>query len=405
MTIHNFETKLHTQYLSFASSSFDEKAFIQQQASVHGSPLLLVDTAKIRSQYRLLQAALPGVDLHFALKPLPHRAVVDTLASIGAYFDLATTGEVELIAASGIAADRTIHTHPIKRDIDIRNALAYGTRTFVVDSLNELAKFKNYTDQARVLVRLSFPNPAVFSDLSRKFGCSPHKAIDIIQQAHEWGIDVYGLSFHVGSQTLDSSQYTNAINKSLKVFAQVRELGLPELRCLDIGGGFPVNYASEGINIVDYCAPIRDALTQLPANVRLIAEPGRFIVAPAVISVASVMGQAERNGVTWYYLDDGVYGSFSGIMFDHGAYPIEALSDSNELTQCVLAGPTCDSIDVVSESIMLPKLNDGDLLIARMMGAYTWASATEFNFFPKAKLVSYDSAQLGILSLPSLKVA
>ena len=185
----------------------------------------------------------------------------------------------------------------------------------------------------------------------------------------------------------------------------MRELGLPELRCLDIGGGFPVNYASEGINIVDYCAPIRDALTQLPANVRLIAEPGRFIVAPAVISVASVMGQAERNGVTWYYLDDGVYGSFSGIMFDHGAYPIEALSDSNELTQCVLAGPTCDSIDVVSESIMLPKLNDGDLLIARMMGAYTWASATEFNFFPKAKLVSYDSAQLGILSLPSLKVA
>ena len=405
MTTRNFETKLQTESLSLASSSFDEKAFIKQQAATHGSPLLLVDTAKVRSQYRLLQSALPGLDLHFALKPLPHKAVVDTLASMGAFFDLATTGEVELVADSGIAADRTIHSHPIKRDIDIRNALAYGTTTFVVDSLHELAKFKSYTEQARVLVRLSFPNPAAKSDLSRKFGCSPHKAIDIIKQANDWGIKVYGLSFHVGSQTLDSTQYTNAINQSIKVFAQVRELGLPELECLDIGGGFPVNYANEGIDIVEYCAPIREALSVLPGSVRLIAEPGRFIVAPAVISVASVMGQAERNGVTWYYLDDGVYGSFSGIMYDHGDYPIEALNASPEVTQCVLAGPTCDSIDVISEAIMLPKLQDGDLLIARMMGAYTWASATEFNFFPKASLVTYDSDQLKAEAAKSLKVA
>ena len=117
------------------------------------------------------------------------------------------------------------------------------------------------------------------------------------------------------------------------------------------------------------------------------------------------MGQAVREGKTWYYLDDGIYGSFSGLMFDEAAYPIDSAKQDGERFDSVLVGPTCDSIDVVSESIMLPKLNDGDLLIARMMGAYTWASATEFNFFPKAKLVSYDSAQLGILSLPSLKVA
>ena len=361
--------------------------FIKQQVAIHGSPLLFLDCDVVRKQYQLLQRALPGVDLHFALKPLPHKAVVDTLRSIGAYFDLATAGEIELVAGSNVSPDRTIHTHPIKRDIDIQSALDFGTTTFVVDSLNELRKFTKYRDRARVLVRLSFPNPAVYSDLSRKFGSSPEKAIGIIREANKLDIEVNGLSFHVGSQTLDSTQYVNAIERSIAVMQQVAKAGLATLKCLDIGGGFPVNYGSEGIDIVDYCAPIREALSKCPVGVRLIAEPGRFIVAPAVTSVASVMGQAARNGMNWYYLDDGVYGSFSGIMFDHGDYPIEALRKSSRLYPCVLAGPTCDSIDVVAQGIMLPKLRDGDLVIAKMMGAYSWASATEFNFFRKATIV------------------
>lgn len=374
---------------SFNNASFSPR-FIKQQVAQHGSPLLLLDCTVVRQQYRLLQRALPGVDLHFALKPLPHKAVINALLAEGAHFDLATSGEVELVAANGVPAERTIHTHPIKRDADIQAALRYGTNTFVVDSLNELRKFIAYRDRARVLVRLSFPNPAVHSDLSRKFGCSPEKAIDIIREARKQQIEVYGLSFHVGSQTLDSSQYVNAIERSIQVMHQVAAAGLPTLACLDIGGGFPVNYGREGIDIVDYCAPIRAALSKCPEGVRLIAEPGRFIVAPAVTSVASVMGQAVRNGLTWYYLDDGVYGSFSGIMFDHGDYPIQALKKSTRSYPCVLAGPTCDSIDVISESVWLPKLRDGDLVIAHMMGAYSWASATEFNFFRKATIVALN---------------
>ncbi len=239
----------------------------------------------------------------------------------------------------------------------------------------------------KILVRLSFRNPDAYADLSKKFGCSPDKAMEIIKHAHNLGINVIGLSFHVGSQTVDPDKYVQAISSSTAVVNWVAELGLPALSLLDIGGGFPVQYAQEVMAIDEFCRPIRQALTMLPESVKVIAEPGRFIVAPAVMSVASVMGQAEREGKIWYYLDDGIYGSFSGLCFGEAGYPIDALHWEGERFASVLAGPTCDSIDVVAEDIMLPKLNNGDLVIGRMMGAYTSATATDFNLFKKAEIV------------------
>ncbi|AZN34449.1 type III PLP-dependent enzyme [Pseudoalteromonas sp. Xi13] len=362
-------------------------AHIEQLASQFGAPLMVLDCDAIRRQYRALKHALPGVVLHFALKPLPHAAVVRTLLDEGASFDLATSGEVDLVASQGVPSERTIHTHPIKRDSDIRDALAYGCTVFVVDNINELEKFIAYKDQAEILVRLSFRNKDAFADLSKKFGCSPEAAIDIISLAQQLGIRIKGLSFHVGSQSPNPTKYVEAINASAKVVKQVAELGLPALSTLDIGGGFPVPYSADVLPIDVFCAPINIALAQLPETMQIIAEPGRFIVASSVTSVASVMGQATREGKTWYYLDDGVYGSFSGLMFDEAAYPIDSAKQDSERFESVLAGPTCDSIDVISDSIMLPKLNNGDLIISRMMGAYTLATATDFNFFKRAEVV------------------
>lgn len=364
-----------------------ENELIQSLVAVHGSPLLVLNCDAVRRQYQLLSMALPGVTLHYALKPLPHAAVVKTLLNEGASFDLATNGEVDMVRAAGVPAQSTIHSHPIKRDSDIRYALEYGCTTFVVDSIHELEKFIPYRDEAQVLVRLSFRNEAAYADLSKKFGCSPAKAIDIIQHAYDSGIRVKGLSFHVGSQTAEPAKYVQAINSSHEVIKQVADMGLPALRTLDIGGGFPVEYTEDVMPIDEFCAPIRLALAELPNNVRVIAEPGRFMVASSVTSVSSVMGQAEREGKTWYYLDDGVYSSFSGLIFDHGNYPIDSMKWQGERFDSVLAGPTCDSIDVIDENIMLPKLNDGDLIVARMMGAYTSSTATEFNFFKKAEIV------------------
>ena len=372
------------QAISYAQPSI---AHIEQLASQFGAPLMVLDCDAIRRQYRALKHALPGVVLHFALKPLPHAAVVRTLLDEGASFDLATSGEVDLVASQGVPSERTIHTHPIKRDSDIRDALAYGCTVFVVDNINELEKFIAYKDQAEILVRLSFRNKDAFADLSKKFGCSPEAAIDIISLAQQLGIRIKGLSFHVGSQSPNPTKYVEAINASAKVVKQVAELGLPALSTLDIGGGFPVPYSADVLPIDVFCAPINIALAQLPETMQIIAEPGRFIVASSVTSVASVMGQATREGKTWYYLDDGVYGSFSGLMFDEAAYPIDSAKQDGERFESVLAGPTCDSIDVISDSIMLPKLNNGDLIISRMMGAYTLATATDFNFFKRAEVV------------------
>ncbi|MBV7264009.1 type III PLP-dependent enzyme [Photobacterium sp. WH24] len=365
----------------------DEVQLIESSVAQFGAPLLLLDCDVIRQQYRALNNALPNVTLHFALKPLPHPAVVRTLLEEGASFDLATSGEVDLVAQEGVPAERTIHTHPIKRDADIRDALAYGCTVFVVDNLNELAKFKPYHNDVELLVRLSFRNAEAFADLSKKFGCSPEQALTIIETAQAWNIRIKGLSFHVGSQTLHPQKYVDAIRTCKQVMEQVVERGLPALSTLDIGGGFPVSYSQQVMPIDQFCVPINEALNELPETVQVLAEPGRFIVAQSVTSVASVMGQAERDGQMWYYLDDGIYGSFSGLMFDDAQYPLVTLKQDGEYAPSVLAGPTCDSIDVIAENIMLPKLDNGDVIIGRMMGAYTSATATDFNFFKRAQTV------------------
>ena len=355
----------------------------------YGSPLFIIDAERVRSQYRRLAAALPGVDLHYALKPLPHSSVIATLHAEGAFFDLATNGEVELVRRLKIPAQRCIHTHPIKRDSDIRTALSYGVRHFVVDNPDELRKFVKFRSRAALFIRLCFRSPDAVVDLSRKFGCDPDSVPELLRLAAELRIKIEGLSFHIGSQASDAAMVVKAIGVCRELLPIAQYAG-HDLSILDIGGGYPVDYMSSALPIEEYCAPIRAALRTLPATIRVIAEPGRYISAPAAIAVSSVMGRAQRDGRWWYYLDDGLYGSYSGQMYDHAKYPIEALGAAGPTYPSILSGPTCDSIDVIREQIELPKLDMGDLIVGRVMGAYTWASASEFNFFPRATVLGLD---------------
>lgn len=363
---------------------------IRRLVAQFGSPLLIIDCERARSQYRRLQAALPGVELYYALKPLPHPALVSALAELGARFDLASSGELGVVRELGIAPLRCIHTHPIKRDSDIRDALEFGIHTFVVDNPDEMAKFEKYRRRARLLVRISFRSPDAVCDLSRKFGCDPEAARTLLKEARRLGVRVRGFSFHVGSQATDPAKFIEASDACIALIEQARQERLAHIDLLDIGGGFPVEYLKPVQPIEEFCAPIRTALLRVPVGVRVIAEPGRFIAAPAAIAVSTVMGRARRDGRWWYYLDDGVYGSYSGQLFDHARYAVEALRDATERFDSVVAGPTCDSIDVINESVLLPELRPGDLVIGRAMGAYTWASASDFNFFPKARVVSVN---------------
>ena len=359
----------------------------------YGSPLFIIDAERVRQQYRRLAAALPGVDLHYALKPLPHWSIIKTLQAENAYFDLATNGEVELVRRLKILPERCIHTHPIKRDSDIRTALAYGVSRFVIDNPDELRKFAKYRNRASLLIRVSFRSPEAKCDLSRKFGCEPEAVGDLLRLATELRIKIEGLSFHVGSQAASPAMFVQAITRCSELIQAAAQMG-HALNILDIGGGFPVDYIRRSLPIEAFCAPICAALREIPATTRIIAEPGRYISAPAAVSVTSVMGRALRDDRWWYYLDDGVYGSYSGQIYDHAAYPVTALVASGKTYPSVLAGPTCDSIDVINEHLELPKLNVGDLIVGRSMGAYTWASASEFNFFPRATVLALDAGRL-----------
>jgi ornithine decarboxylase len=289
-----------------------------------------------------------------------------------------------------VAPERCIHTHPIKRPEDIANALAFGVRTFVADNPDEVKKFARLSGEAELLLRVSFRSQGAVVDLSRKFGCGPAKVLPLARLAADLGIRVRGLSFHAGSQTADAAKHVEAVTACAKLMSAARREKLGAFDTLDIGGGFPIDYATPVQDIGRFCAPLRAALAQLPRRVRVIAEPGRYIVGPAALGVASVMGRAQREGHWWYYLDDGLYGSYSGQLFDHARYPVEPLRDARERLPSVLAGPTCDSIDVIAENLMLPKLKAGDLVVGRAMGAYTWASSTEFNFFPRATVVAVN---------------
>jgi ornithine decarboxylase len=363
---------------------------IRRLVRQYGSPLLVVDCERVRRQYRGLQQALPGVDLHYALKPLPHPAVIRAVLAEGGFLDLATTGEVELVSRMGVDPARCIHTHPIKRDSDIRAALARGVRVFVADNPDELRKFVPAAGEAELLLRVSFRSPGAVSDLSRKFGCDPEALPALARRARDLGLRVRGLSFHVGSQAPDPGKHVEAIEACARLLAAARRERLGPFDTLDIGGGFPIDYADRAPSIDYFCKPIRAALERLPRRVRVIAEPGRYIAGPSAIGVASVMGRARREGRWWYYLDDGLYGSYSGQLFDHARYPLESLRRGRTREPAVLAGPTCDSIDVITENILLPELDTGDLIVGRAMGAYTWASASEFNFFPRATVVSVN---------------
>ena len=367
---------------------------IERLVARYGSPLFLIDAERVRAQYRQLAAALPGVELCYAVKSLPHAAVIATLRDAGASFDLATNGEVNLMRRLGVPAGRCIHTHPIKRDSDIRTALAFGIRQFVVDNPDELRKFVKFRNRAALLIRVSFHSTDAACDLSRKFGCNPASVGELLALAAELRIKVEGLSFHAGSQAAGPAMHVEAIEVCRDLMQRGRERG-HDLGTLDIGGGFPVDYRRGPVPmpIEEFCAPIRRALGTIEPQVRVIAEPGRYIAAPSAVAVASVMGRAWRDGRWWYYLDDGLYGSYSGQVFDRSKYPLEVFASGPTLPS-VLAGPTCDSIDVIDDSLELPKLKAGTLVIGHVMGAYTWASATEFNFFPRATVLALDRGRL-----------
>jgi len=364
--------------------------YYQTLVARHGSPLLVVSKRALLAQFHALRDYLPGVDLYYAIKAFPHPAVIQLLAEAGCHFDVASEGEIDLLKPLQVSGRRTIHTHPVKKDRDIKAALRGGSTTFVVDNIDELKKLIPYRQRTGVLLRVSFRSETAQVDLSRKFGCAPAQVVELVLQARQLGVHIRGLSFHVGSQVANPDAHVAAIQACAGLIDEVNQVVDNPMNVLDIGGGFPVDYERRGMDVDAFFAPITQALSELPEQLNVIAEPGRFLVAPAVTGIAIISGKARRGDYQWYYLDDGIYGSYSGQLFDHVLYPLQITRDDEQRESSILAGPTCDSIDIIAEDIMLPALHEGDLVIGHMMGAYTHATATRFNSLTGAKVILVD---------------
>jgi ornithine decarboxylase len=358
----------------------------------HGTPLLVLDPACVAERYRALREALPAVRPYYAVKALSHPAALTALREEGAGFDVASPQEAALVSGLGVAPERCIYTHPVKKPADVAAAARTGIRTFVVDCERELDKFAGLEDRVELLLRLRYRNPEALIDLSYKFGADPGDAVDLLHAAHRRGLRVAGLSFHPGSQLSSVEPLVEDIRSAAMLLDCLDGLGFG-LDVLDIGGGLPVPYDVAVPHLDGFAAALTPELDPLiRRGIRVISEPGRFVAAPAMLAVAAVVGVAERGGVPWYYLDDGVYGSFSNVLSDHvhptvHAYRAVTGEDDRDAVPSVLAGPTCDSTDVVSTTALMPPLEIGDLVVAPNMGAYTTVTACEFNGIPKAPVI------------------
>jgi len=356
-------------------------------AKRHGTPLLALSRSVLRESFHSLQTSLPNVSLYYAIKANPHAEVLRLLHAEGSHFDVSSIEEIRLAQGAGATPDHLLYTKPFNKPEELRFAFEAGLRWFVVENEAEVAKLASYAPGSNVLVRLRVSNKDAVVDLSYKFGAQSEDVLRLIQAARRAKLKPRGLSFHVGSQCTNPFAYADALASCRQLFNLAASKRII-LDTLDIGGGFPVSYVESVMPIDRFCEPIAEAIEKYFDQIRVIAEPGRFLVANAVWLITQVIGKAKRGGVAWYYLDDGVYGSFSGKLFDHCEYAIQSERDGDR-ELCVIAGPTCDSFDVLYTDRALPPAEIGDLLIVPGMGAYTNASASTFNGFPLTRLVAF----------------
>jgi ornithine decarboxylase len=377
--------------------TMDTLKVLQQLGKTHGTPLFVVDHNVLRRNYSAFKKYLPRVQAYYAVKANPDPAIVQTLFEAGASFDVASMPEFNIVheqikhmpskQRQDWIWDKIIYANPVKENDALRELDQYKALV-TYDNLEEIGKIRKYAPNSGLVLRLSVPNTGAMCELSSKCGAASGEAVDLILAAAKAGLVVEGLSFHVGSQTTNFENFVQAINLAANIYEEAKGRGYTKMNLLDIGGGFPVPYDKTVKPFSELARKINAELNRLfPKDIQILAEPGRFMVATAGTAVARVIGKAVRNGKLCYYIDDGVYNTFSGIIFDHCQYHLKAFK-KGPTEICTVFGPTCDAIDVISMSEELPtNLKRGDLVYSRNIGAYSVASATRFNGFHPAKIV------------------
>ncbi len=352
-------------------------------------PCLVVDLDVVRENFERLTEAFPATGIYYAVKANPAPEILELLASLGSSFDTASVAEIRMALAAGATPDRISFGNTIKKERDIATAYALGVRLFAVDCIAEVEKIARQAPGARVFCRVLTDGEGAEWPLSRKFGCHPDMAIDVLERAHGLGLAACGLSFHVGSQQCDLQAWDKAVGDAKRVFVALGEKNI-NLSLLNLGGGFPTRYLKDVPSTRAYADAIQDALTKhfgnrLPAT---IIEPGRGMVGNAGViktEVVLISRKSDDDATRWVYLDIGKFGGLAETMDEAIRYPITTPRDGSQTAPCVIAGPTCDSADVLYEKNPYPlpvNLEIGDELLIGATGAYTSTYASvAFNGF------------------------
>lgn len=373
---------------------------LKELAAQHGTPLFIIDHDIIRRNYRLFKKHLPRVQAYYAVKANSNPEIVRTLFDEGASFDVASYNEFMQVYTylrhfnpkekNFYIWDKIIFSNTIKDHQTLGKIRKYRP-LMTFDNADEVRKIARHCDTAGLVLRLKVPDIGSQVEMSSKFGAEPADALALIRQAFDSGLVVEGLSFHVGSQCTNFENYSTALQLTAEIFNEARRQGYG-LKIVDIGGGFPVPYDSDSPRFEKLACIIAAECKRLfPAETELIAEPGRFIVATAAVLVSEIIGKARREGKLFYHINDGVYHTFSGVVYDHWIPNFRALRKGREEV-CAVVGPTCDSFDKITTAESLPgNLRIGDLLVTANIGAYSIASSTKFNGFDGARILHLNT--------------
>ncbi len=356
-------------------------------------PCMVLDLEVVRENYMKFARALPDTRVFYAVKANPAPEVLRLLASLGSSFDTASVAEIEMALDAGATPDRISFGNTIKKERDIARAHEIGVELFAVDCVEEVEKIARAAPGAKVFCRVLCDGSGAEWPLSKKFGCAPEMAPDVLEHAHRHGLVAHGVSFHVGSQQRDPAMWDRALAMAADVFRACAERGIA-LAMVNLGGGFPTRYLKDVPAVEAYGQAIFGALRRHFGN-RLpetIIEPGRGMVGNAGMIQAEVIlisRKSAEDELRWVYLDIGKFGGLAETMDEAIRYPIRTERDDDIRVPCVVAGPTCDSADVLYEKdpYMLPvSLSIGDKVLIEATGAYTTTYASvAFNGFPPLK--------------------
>ena len=367
----------------------------RREAGQDTEACLVVDLDVVRENFHTFARALPDSRVFYAVKANPAPEVLSLLASLGSCFDTASVAEIEMALAAGATPDRISFGNTIKKERDVARAHALGIRLFAVDCAAEVEKVARAAPGSKVFCRILYDCAGAEWPLSRKFGCDPEMAVDVLDLAKRLGLEPHGISFHVGSQQRKIKAWDRALAMAATVFRDCAERGI-NLSMVNLGGGFPTKYLKSVPTVRTYGNAIFKALRKHFGNriPETIIEPGRGMVGNAGMietEVVLVSKKSEEDDVRWVYLDIGKFGGLAETMDESIRYAIKTPRDADAMTPCVLAGPTCDSADVLYEKQPYPlpvSLEIGDKLLIEGTGAYTSTySAVAFNGFPPLKTV------------------